>query len=108
MVDEHNQITVIVKDFADALRKRKIDFDYMVLFGSHADGQANDDSDIDVAVVSQEFGKEPLKEAQNLYKIMIEDKLDLRIEPRTFSSAEIADGKNYFAKEILAKGIVIK
>lgn len=61
MVDKHNQITIVVKDFADALRKRKINFDYMVLFGSHAEGQANDESDIDVAVVSQEFGKEPLK-----------------------------------------------
>jgi predicted nucleotidyltransferase len=34
----------------------------VIIFGSHAKGKANPDSDIDIAVISSQFGKNNFKE----------------------------------------------
>jgi uncharacterized protein len=44
------------------LKKRGIRIDIMILFGSYAKNKARPDSDIDLALVSRDFGKNRLKE----------------------------------------------
>ena len=45
----------VIKSFRDALSSKGINIDRIILFGSHADETANDDSDIDLVVISDNF-----------------------------------------------------
>ena len=50
----------------------------MVLYGSYATGKHHKYSDIDVAVISRDFGKDRIKEGMKLFEIAA--KVDPRIE----------------------------
>ena len=69
----------IIKRFASALIKEGITVDKIILYGSHARGRARPDSDIDVAVVSRDFGKDRTEEGMLLFRIAGE--IDVRLEP---------------------------
>ena len=58
MQDKHmDQDTVLktVRQFKKALESINIQVDQLIIFGSHADGTAREDSDIDVVVISPSF-----------------------------------------------------
>lgn len=61
----------------------------MLIFGSHAKGHSRPDSDIDVAVVSPQFGRDRLKEMMLLRKISL--RVDSQIEPIPFSPVGMKD-----------------
>lgn len=61
------KINKIVKDYIDVI-KEEIPVSRVVLFGSYAKGTARQGSDIDIAVVSNKFGKNPRKEGQYLFR----------------------------------------
>ena len=65
--------------FIKELKKHKIKVVKVVLFGSRASGRAHEYSDIDVAVVSPDFGKDSYREGANLFEIACA--IDSRIEP---------------------------
>ena len=69
----------IIKRFALALIEKGITVDKIILYGSHASGKARPDSDIDVAVVSRDFGKDRTEEGMLLFRIAGE--IDVRLEP---------------------------
>jgi len=69
----------VIKKFIKALKQEGIAFDLVVLYGSHARGNARADSDIDVAVVSKNFGKDPIEEGMTLFRLA--GKIDPRLEP---------------------------
>ena len=73
------QISGIIKRFAAALAKKGVKVDKIIIYGSHAKGKARPDSDIDVAVVSRDFGKDRTEEGMLLFRIAGE--IDTRIEP---------------------------
>lgn len=75
-----------------ALRRASIWADMVILFGSRAKGTARKDSDIDLAVVSRNFGKDKLNEGAVLD--LIAAKIDTRIEALPFSLAEYKDPHN--------------
>jgi len=54
-----------LKDFV-ALMRETYNIYAVVLYGSYAAGRANDDSDIDVAVFSDDFGNDPYEEMKAL------------------------------------------
>ena len=56
------------------------------LFGSYASGDAAIDSDIDIAVVSDDFPESFLLRTESLLRLRRD--IDLRIEPHGFTSAE--------------------
>lgn len=68
-----------VKKFAAALLKEGITVDRIILYGSYAKGKQRPDSDIDVAVVSRDFGRDRVEEGMLLFRIAGE--VDPRIEP---------------------------
>jgi len=74
-----SQVLRIVKRFVKALRKEGISVDRVILYGSYARGKPRVDSDIDVAVVSRQFGKDRVEEGMALFRIAGE--IDTRIEP---------------------------
>ena len=68
-----------VNAFIKELKKKKIRVAKVVLFGSRASGTAHEYSDIDVAVVSPDFGKDRYGEGAKLFEIACA--IDPRIEP---------------------------
>ena len=48
-------IVEVITYLGRALRRRGLHIEKLILFGSHARGQAHDESDIDIAVVSSDF-----------------------------------------------------
>ena len=69
----------IIKRFTTALIKKGITVDKIILYGSYAKGKGRPDSDIDVAVVSRDFGKDRTEEGMLLFRIAGE--IDARLEP---------------------------
>jgi len=69
----------VIKKFVKVLKQKGIAIDHVILYGSHARGNARADSDIDVAVVSKNFGKDPVEEGMTLFRLA--GKIDPRLEP---------------------------
>ena len=72
-------IRQVVNAFIKELKKRKIKISKVILYGSRASGRAHEYSDIDVAVVSPDFGKDRYQEGARLFEIACA--IDPRIEP---------------------------
>jgi predicted nucleotidyltransferase len=78
----------------------------VIVYGSQASGRYRKDSDIDVAVVSPDFGKNRTKEGINLFRIA--SLVDSRIEPVPVSEKSFyADTWVPLIYEIRSKGIEI-
>jgi predicted nucleotidyltransferase len=68
-----------LRKFQIALKRKGIRVARMILYGSRAAGTFHKDSDIDVAVVSPDFGKDRFEEGVMLFRIACA--IDPRIEP---------------------------
>ncbi|MFW5656183.1 MAG: nucleotidyltransferase domain-containing protein [Bacteroidota bacterium] len=96
---DKNDALDIATQYADAV-KSKYDFVKIILFGSYAKGNFNEDSDIDIAVV--------LKDYRNLIDIQLDlmrlrRKIDSRIEPHPFRERDF-DITNPMVNEIIKYG----
>lgn len=58
-----------IDNFIFILNSNKIKIDKIILFGSYAKGKNNKNSDIDLAVISNEFGKDQIDEMMFLSKL---------------------------------------
>jgi predicted nucleotidyltransferase len=90
---------IIATTYANAV-KSKYDYIKIILFGSYAKGNFNDDSDIDIAVI--------LKDYNNLVDIQVDlmrlrRKIDSRIEPHPFRENEF-EITNPLVSEIMKYG----
>ncbi len=96
-----------IKLFVNEMKRQQINVEKVILYGSRAAGNAHEYSDIDVAVVSPDFGKNRYREGAKLFEIA--SKIDPLIEPVPFSSESYRnDTWNPLIYEIREKGIVIK
>jgi predicted nucleotidyltransferase len=93
----------IALQYANAVKKDFL-LRQMFLFGSTAAGTAEDDSDIDIAVIADDFTGDSIEDTFRLMKTR--RKIDLRIEPHAFLPSEFHAG-NPFAAEIMRTGIRI-
>lgn len=78
----------------------------IILFGSYASGEANDDSDIDLLVVLPFEGKAAYKAAQIRTKVHPEFPLDLIVR----TPQQVADRlsmNDWFMRDIFAKGRIL-
>ncbi len=93
----------IAQKYAIAVNSK---FNYLkiILFGSYAKGNYNDDSDIDIAVVLKDYGN--LIDMQ-LELMRLRRKIDSRIEPHPFREIDF-DLSNPIVNEILKYGQEIK
>jgi predicted nucleotidyltransferase len=55
MAQTRPEITALIQRYVSALEGRGIPVERVILFGSHASGQAREWSDIDIAVISPKF-----------------------------------------------------
>ncbi len=86
---------------------RQIPLDAVILYGSYANGTPKNYSDVDLVVVSSEFGKDIIKEAVKLMELY--ESTGLMVEPRAYSRQEFQEsGPGTFLKEeVVKKGIRI-
>lgn len=89
----------IAEEYAIAV-KTKYDYVRMILFGSYAKGNFNEDSDIDIAVILQDFTN--LIDTQ-VDLMRIRRKVDSRIEPHPFRERDF-EITNPVVHEILKYG----
>jgi predicted nucleotidyltransferase len=73
------EIIGIIGRFRKTLEVEGVNISKIILYGSYASGKFHKDSDIDVAIVSPDFGVDRFEEGVKLFQIAC--KIDPRIEP---------------------------
>lgn len=102
MVD--TEIRQIIKQFVDTLAKKWVRIEQVTLYGSYASGNVRPGSDLDLAIVSPDFGKDRFEEGKLLLQTAW--RIDPRLQPIPISSE--AFEKNTWVPlihEIREKGI---
>jgi len=89
--------------FVQLLKQQGVNVSKVILFGSYARGSMNPDSDIDIVIVSTQFGQDTAEEMMLLRKIAL--KVDSHIEPVPLSPEDLNDNYSTFAQEIKRYGI---
>ncbi|HSV88771.1 MAG TPA: nucleotidyltransferase domain-containing protein [Bacteroidales bacterium] len=97
-MDKRDALNIAVK-YANAV-KSNYDYVKIILFGSYAKGNYNKDSDIDIAVVLNDYSN--LNDIQ-LDLMRLRRKIDSRIEPHPFREKDF-DITNPIVNEIIKYG----
>lgn len=86
---------------------QKIPLDVVILYGSYANGIPKYYSDVDLAVVSPEFGKDIIDETVKLMELY--ESTGLMVEPRAYSRQEFEESGpgTFLQEEVVKKGIRI-
>lgn len=100
---DRKTIENIAKAFTELLRS-EMNIKNVYIYGSAAKGRVTEDSDIDIAVVGDDFIGDPIEDTFKLMKLR--RKVDIRIEPHPFKSSEF-NKSDPFVREILLTGIKI-
>ena len=100
------EILTILSEFRKAVEKAGIRVSKIVLYGSQAERDIRKDSDIDVAVVSPDFGRDRFEEGVRLFELAYN--VDPRIEPVPIS-LDLYETGNWLPLiyEIREKGISV-
>lgn len=80
--------------------------DRALLFGSHAKGDSQSFSDIDLALTSNSFEGIRFLDKQTLNPFLIH--FDSRLEVHPYKTSEFNEQNDWFIKEIVGTGITIK
>lgn len=94
-----------VKNYERVLRAHGIKVEKLVVFGSQAKGKAKSWSDIDLCVVSPQFGKNRFEERVRLMKLSIG--AGENIEPHPYNAKDLGNKWDSLASEINKYGIEI-
>lgn len=97
-------IKPIIEKYIDALGSSGIIIDSAFLFGSYSKGNSNEWSDIDIAIVSEVFTGDRIKDRDKFRKLT--RSVSSMIEIMPFNKNDFNE-KNPFAKEIMKTGIRI-
>lgn len=94
-IDIKEEINAIAKKYAK-LVKEEMQVDSIYLFGSFVNDSYTYDSDIDIAVIADDFSGDIIEDTLKLMRIR--RKVDTRIEPHPLKK------DNPFVKEVIASG----
>lgn len=106
MVFRKDEIISEIRDLIKTIEKNGISISAAYLFGSYARGKANEWSDIDVALVSDNFSGIRFYDVEKLLSVL--KKYNNFIEFHPFKTAEFNPSSNLFVKEISENSIRIK
>jgi predicted nucleotidyltransferase len=104
MVEISDKIRDLVKKFVIEAKKDNITISKAILFGSYAKGTNHEYSDIDIAVVSNEFEGRRLYDNIKLVDATLRTSIDIETHP--YRPEDFTED-NLFVKEILEHGIRI-
>lgn len=99
----NKEIIDSVNKFIEEIKK-KYNIKAIILFGSYAKGTENENSDIDIAVISDDF--EDIYDCMAVLMGMTWD-IDARIEPHPIKSEDFENISNPFVKEVVDTGIKV-
>lgn len=100
------EIKDIIDRFVEAVAAQGIHVANAILYGSYAIGKENKDSDLDVAVISSDFGKDRHQEGTMLMKLAW--RIDPRLHPVPFSTESFThDTWIPLVHEIKTHGVVV-
>jgi len=101
------QIELTVREYIQLLRKNNIRVDRAILFGSYASGEVREDSDIDVAIIGPDLGRDRIEEMVVLKKLA--EQVDYDLSPRPYSLDQYRNAKrgDFLHDEIIRKGKAI-
>jgi predicted nucleotidyltransferase len=99
-----DKIIELIKQFIEEAHKDNINISRTVLFGSYAKGTFNEFSDIDIAVVSEDFEGNRFYDNRKIRNSKLKTSIDL--EPHTYRPEQFTID-NPFVREVLEYGIVI-
>jgi predicted nucleotidyltransferase len=102
MADIPNKIQSIISQYLALLKEHGFPIQEAILFGSYARGNANQWSDIDLALVSNEFEGIRFTDKNKIRKLTISVSSDLEVLP--FNPKDFTPG-NPLVREILDTGI---
>ncbi len=102
-IKSEREVTEKINKFVELLKQQGVNISKIILFGSYAKGRATPDSNIDVVVVSNQFGQDTAEEMMLLRKIAL--KVDSHIEPVPLSPDDLSDKYSSFSQEIRRYGI---
>jgi predicted nucleotidyltransferase len=106
MVKGKTELDTIIKKYIDSMRNEII-INYAILFGSYAKGNPREESDIDIAIISENFGKNHLEELQFLSRKRKFS--DSSIEAIPFSLEDFKNrDKGDLITEIYENGVIIE
>lgn len=98
-----SEVNNLIKEYIQYLKKNNLNVERAYIFGSYAKGTYNDDSDIDLAVVFNEF---PDRFDMQVKLLKLRRRFDTRIEPHPFRTSDFTVG-NPFVSEILNTGLKV-
>lgn len=98
---DQNKITTIAKNYAEKVVSH-FQVKKVVLFGSHAKGTSNQDSDIDIAVIVDQLESDFLESEAKLYRLRRE--INARIEPILLEETNDSSG---FIHQVMHEGKII-
>ncbi len=110
-MDKKNIGTEVNKEIADivnkyiAIVKKNYNVVAIILFGSYVKGTENKDSDIDIAIVTDDIKTDKFDEEVKL--TLLRRKIDSRIEPHIISLADYENNETPFVVEVKNTGIKI-
>ena len=97
---------ILIKKYYQRLLEKGIKVEKIILFGSYAKGSAKEWSDLDLCVVSKDFGKDPHDELVMLMKLT--SGIDEMIEPHPYHPNDLKDKWDPLAVEIRKHGKTYK
>ena len=95
----------LTQKYVAAIKAVGIEVDKAYLFGSYAKGKTWEGSDIDICIVSSQFGKNYQEEKSLLNRLTL--KIDVRIEPVPFNQSDFGNKYDPLVAEIKRFGIQI-
>jgi predicted nucleotidyltransferase len=101
------QVEIAVRDYLCILRNNKIAVEQAILYGSQVSNTADEDSDIDVVIVSSEFGYDYVKEAVRLKLLTLEVNPDISPRPYSVDDYRKAKPGDFLYDEVIQKGKVV-
>ena len=94
-----NSINEYIKEI-----KKHYNITAIILFGSYAKGTENENSDIDIAIISDDF--DDIYDCMAVLMGMTWD-IDARIEPHPIKKKDFDEVSDYFIKEVIDTGIKV-
>lgn len=95
----------LVRKYREVLIKKGIPVEKIIVFGSYAKGNPKPWSDLDLCIVSKNFGKDRYDEMVQL--VHIASPIDSMIEPHPYNSKDLEDPFDPLAHEIKTHGKII-
>jgi predicted nucleotidyltransferase len=105
MAESKDAIRRIIRTYIGVIAKNNINVEKVYLFGSYARGTAVDDSDIDIAIVSDDFSGDRFADRRRV--VPLRRKIDRRLEPIPYRPENFKEN-DPLVVEILKNGIEIK